>query len=68
VLPRLGNAVARNRSDAYTYLNRSVEEFPSGDRLAAVVREAGFDRVEMVPLSFGIATLTLATRGSSGEA
>jgi demethylmenaquinone methyltransferase/2-methoxy-6-polyprenyl-1,4-benzoquinol methylase len=68
VLPRLGNAVARNRSDAYTYLNRSVEEFPSGDRLAAVVREAGFDRVDMVPLTFGIATLTLATRGSSGEA
>ncbi len=62
VLPRLGNAVARNASDAYTYLNRSVEEFPSGERLAAVVRAAGFGRVDLVPLSFGIATLYVATR------
>jgi demethylmenaquinone methyltransferase/2-methoxy-6-polyprenyl-1,4-benzoquinol methylase len=62
VLPFLGNAVARNRSDAYTYLNKSVEEFPSGARLAALVRDAGFDRLEMIPMTFGIATLTLATR------
>ena len=64
VLPRIGNAVARNRSDAYTYLNRSVEAFPEGEALAAVVRAAGFERVELVPLSFGIATLTIATRTS----
>lgn len=62
VLPRLGNAVARNGSDAYTYLNKSVEEFPSGERLAALVRNAGYQSVEMVPLTFGIATLTIATR------
>ena len=64
VLPFLGNAVARNRSVAYTYLNKSVEEFPSGERLATLVRAAGFDTVEMIPLTFGIATLTLATRVS----
>ncbi|MFM8892685.1 MAG: bifunctional demethylmenaquinone methyltransferase/2-methoxy-6-polyprenyl-1,4-benzoquinol methylase UbiE [Planctomycetia bacterium] len=64
VLPRLGNAVARTRSDAYTYLNQSVEAFPEGDALAALIRDAGFERVEMVPLSFGIATLTIATRTS----
>ena len=67
VLPWLGNTVARNRSDAYTYLNQSVEEFPSGERLAALVRAAGFDGVEMIPLSLGIATLTIATR-SAGKA
>ena len=64
VLPFLGNTVARNRSDAYTYLNQSVEAFPSGEALAALVRAAGFGRVEMVPLSCGIATLSVATRGS----
>jgi demethylmenaquinone methyltransferase/2-methoxy-6-polyprenyl-1,4-benzoquinol methylase len=64
VLPLLGNAVARNKSDAYTYLNKSVEEFPSGAALAALVKAAGFDRVEQVPLSFGIATLSVATRGA----
>ena len=64
VLPWLGNAVARNRSDAYTYLNQSVEAFPSGEALAALIRAAGFEKVEMVPLSCGIATLSIAARGS----
>ncbi len=64
VLPWLGNAVARNKSDAYSYLNQSVEEFPSGAALAALVQAAGFDRVEQIPLTFGIATLSIATRGS----
>lgn len=65
VLPRLGNAVARNGADAYTYLNKSVEEFPSGERLAAIVRQAGYERIEMIPLTFGIATLTIATRAAA---
>jgi len=64
VLPFLGNTVARNRSDAYTYLNKSVEEFPSGEALATLIRAAGFDRVEIVPLSFGIATLYVCHRGA----
>lgn len=63
VLPRLGNAVARNASDAYTYLNRSVEDFPSGESLARLVEEAGFHDVEQIPLTLGIATLSLAVRG-----
>ena len=62
VLPRLGNAVARNRSDAYTYLNRSVEEFPAGEALAALVHAAGFTNVKSLPLTCGIAALTIATR------
>ena len=64
VLPAVGNAVARNASDAYTYLNRSVEEFPAGEPLAALVRAAGFARVEIVPLTLGIATLYLCRRGA----
>jgi len=62
VLPAIGNAVARNRSSAYTYLNQSVEAFPSGQALVRLVRDAGFDAVEQVPLTFGIATLTVAKR------
>jgi len=62
VLPRLGNGLASNGSDAYRYLNESVEEFPSGERLASLVREAGYENVEMHPLTFGIATLTIAHR------
>jgi len=62
ILPRLGNAVARNGSDAYTYLNRSVEEFPEGERLAGLIQDAGFTGVEMTPLTLGVATLTTAVR------
>ena len=67
VLPRLGNAVARNASDAYTYLNQSVEDFPSGERLVRLVRDAGFEEVEQFPLTLGIATLTLASRGGAAS-
>ena len=62
VLPRLGNGLAANGSDAYRYLNESVEEFPSGERLATIVREAGYESLAMHPLTFGIATLTIAHR------
>jgi demethylmenaquinone methyltransferase/2-methoxy-6-polyprenyl-1,4-benzoquinol methylase len=68
VLPLIGNSIARNASDAYTYLNKSVEEFPSGERLAMLVRGAGFDHVEQIPLTFGIATLSIATRAGSDPA
>ncbi len=68
VLPFIGNAVARNASDAYTYLNKSVEEFPSGEKLATLVHSAGFDRIEQIPLTFGIATLTIATRAGGSAA
>jgi len=57
------SAVARNSSDAYTYLNESVEQFPSGEALATVVRQAGFSSVDVRPLTFGIATLYVATKG-----
>jgi demethylmenaquinone methyltransferase/2-methoxy-6-polyprenyl-1,4-benzoquinol methylase len=65
VLPRLGNAVTRNHADAYSYLNQSVEEFPSGQALVELITAAGFDRVEQIPLSFGIATLSIATKGTA---
>jgi len=64
VLPAVGNTVARNASDAYTYLNKSVEEFPAGEALAVLIRAAGFDRVEFVPLTLGISTLYLCRRGA----
>jgi demethylmenaquinone methyltransferase/2-methoxy-6-polyprenyl-1,4-benzoquinol methylase len=68
VLPRLGNLLARNASDAYTYLNQSVEQFPAGEALGRIVREAGFSDVRSKSLTFGIAALTLATRRAPATA
>lgn len=67
VLPKIGNTIARNHSDAYTYLNQSVEEFPSGETLATLIREAGFAHVDQFPLTLGIATLSIATKTELSE-
>lgn len=46
--------------DAYRYLPRSLRAFPPADRLAAMVREAGFARVRVERLTLGIAALVVA--------
>ena len=62
VLPRIGQALARNRHDAYSYLPASVGEFPSGEALAERMRQAGLSDVAVRPLTFGVATLYVGTK------
>lgn len=57
VLPRVGQWLARNDQDAYSYLPESVGEFPSGAELAARMEQAGLEDVRFYPLTFGVATL-----------
>jgi demethylmenaquinone methyltransferase/2-methoxy-6-polyprenyl-1,4-benzoquinol methylase len=57
VLPRIGQAIARNRQQAYNYLPASVHEFPQDEALAGRMRAAGLARVEFHRFSLGIATL-----------
>ncbi|MDE2227501.1 MAG: bifunctional demethylmenaquinone methyltransferase/2-methoxy-6-polyprenyl-1,4-benzoquinol methylase UbiE [Alphaproteobacteria bacterium] len=56
VVPRLGAAVAQDR-DAYQYLVESIRRFPRRGRLAALMRQAGFDQITARPLSGGIAAI-----------
>lgn len=65
VLPKLGQWLARNRQEAYSYLPASVGEFPSGEALAQRMRAAGLDGVRWHPFTFGIATLYIATKPAS---
>lgn len=62
VLPRIGQALARNRHEAYAYLPASVGEFPSGEALAQRMRAAGLARVEFWPLTLGVATLYVGVK------
>lgn len=62
VLPRVGQFFARNKHDAYNYLPTSVGEFPSGEQLAARMREAGLSSVEFRRLTFGVATLYIGVK------
>ena len=62
VLPRIGQALARNRLDAYNYLPESVGEFPSGEALAERMRAASLHDVRHYPLTLGVATLYVGVK------
>jgi demethylmenaquinone methyltransferase/2-methoxy-6-polyprenyl-1,4-benzoquinol methylase len=62
VLPRIGQAIARSKDNAYQYLPASVQEFPDGEALADRLRRHGLRDVSWYPLTFGIATLYVGTK------
>ena len=55
VLPTVGGMISKR--SAYKYLPDSVLEFPERDDFAAMMSEAGFNRVQYTDLTFGIATV-----------
>jgi len=57
ILPRVGQWLARNNSDAYEYLPATVAQFPDGEALAERMRGVGLKNVKFWPLTLGIATL-----------
>ncbi len=56
VVPLLGQVVAGHR-EAYTYLPASAAQFPSQERLKAIMEEAGLHRVTCRPLTLGVAAI-----------
>ncbi len=64
VLPRLA-AFATGEKSAYEYLGDSIEKFPSGDAMCALLRETGFEEANYESLSGGIVSLYTARRGSA---
>jgi demethylmenaquinone methyltransferase/2-methoxy-6-polyprenyl-1,4-benzoquinol methylase len=62
ILPRLGQLLSRNRQSAYSYLPDSVSEFPSGERLAAMMKSCGLERVTWQPLTFGLVTVYVGAK------
>ncbi len=61
LLPRIGAVISKDKR-AYTYLPDSVEEFPSPERFAEIVRSVGFSSVRLRSQSFGIAYIYDATK------
>jgi demethylmenaquinone methyltransferase/2-methoxy-6-polyprenyl-1,4-benzoquinol methylase len=56
VLPVVGGWLSGDRQ-AYRYLNRTIEDFPSGDAFCACMREAGFSNTVAYPQTFGVASI-----------
>ncbi|GAB4177148.1 MAG: bifunctional demethylmenaquinone methyltransferase/2-methoxy-6-polyprenyl-1,4-benzoquinol methylase UbiE [Wenzhouxiangellaceae bacterium] len=61
VLPALGHAVAGDR-ESYQYLAESIRRFPDQETLAAMLRDAGFERVDYENLTGGIAAIHRGAR------
>ena len=57
LLPRIGQALARNSQAAYNYLPQSVGPFPQGEALADRMRAAGLGEVWFRKFTFGVAML-----------
>jgi demethylmenaquinone methyltransferase / 2-methoxy-6-polyprenyl-1,4-benzoquinol methylase len=61
VLPWLGKKIA-NDSDSYRYLAESIRMHPPQEELAALMEQAGFDRVEWFNLTAGVCALHVGTK------
>ena len=61
ILPLIGRAVSGHRT-AYTYLPRSVANFPETGALAAAMTRAGFRDVRWESLTLGIAAIHVGTK------
>jgi demethylmenaquinone methyltransferase/2-methoxy-6-polyprenyl-1,4-benzoquinol methylase len=66
ILPLIGRAVSGHRT-AYTYLPRSVANFPVEEELAERMKRAGFTRVTWSSLSFGVAAIHVGERPIPGR-
>jgi len=61
LLPLFGWLISGNR-DAYLYLPRSIEAFPSPAQLEEIMETAGLENIEIYPLTLGIVTVHVGTK------
>ena len=61
VLPVYGRLISKD-SSAYTYLTKTIEAFPQGERMMDILMKAGFAEASIRRLTYGICTMYLATK------
>ena len=61
VLPIYGRLISKDTS-AYSYLTKTIEAFPQGERMQDILRRAGFKDASFKRLTFGICTMYFATK------
>lgn len=62
VLPRFAALLTGNK-EAYEYLGSSIESFPRGAQMFALLERCGYQQPKQIPLFFGIASIYTARRG-----
>ena len=61
VLPVYGRLISRDNS-AYSYLTKTIEAFPQGERMVGILLKAGFSEASFRRLTFGICTMYFAIK------
>ncbi len=61
VLPVYGRMISKD-SSAYSYLTKTIEAFPQGERMVDILKQAGFADASFRRLTFGICTMYFATK------
>ena len=62
LMPMLAAWISRDHTGAYRYLPRSVLSFPGSKMIASRLQAAGFSRVSVHPLSWGIVAIHVAAK------
>lgn len=65
LMPRAASWISGDRTGAYRYLPRSVVSFCDAAEFCAKLHGAGFEGVSATPMTGGIVTVYLATRGTT---
>jgi demethylmenaquinone methyltransferase/2-methoxy-6-polyprenyl-1,4-benzoquinol methylase len=55
LVPNIGGIFSKNK-EAYAYLNKTIESFPSPEEFCRLMQQAGFQHIQALPLTFGIVT------------
>ncbi len=61
LLPIYGKLVSKDKS-AYRYLIATIEAFPQGEEMVAIMKRAGFAEASFKRLTFGICTMYMAEK------
>lgn len=61
ILPRLGNFLSKQPS-AYTYLNQTIETFPTGPAFVKFMQQASFKNITFKQFTFGTVTLYIGRK------
>jgi demethylmenaquinone methyltransferase/2-methoxy-6-polyprenyl-1,4-benzoquinol methylase len=60
-IPLIGSLFSKDKK-AYKYLQKSAEEFPSGENFSQILKSCGFKDVEIMPLMLGASSIYIAKK------
>ena len=60
-IPLVGSLFSKDKK-AYNYLQKSAEEFPSGENFSQILKSCGFKNVQIMPLMLGASSIYVAKK------